>query len=47
MLRRCTGILQTGNYPNRTIRIVVPLVPGGGVDTLARMFAEKMQPKLG
>ena len=41
------GFSQTGNYPNRTIRIVVPFVPGGGVDTLARMFAEKMQPKLG
>ncbi len=41
------GFSQTDNYPNRTIRIVVPFVPGGGVDTLARMFAEKMQPKLG
>ena len=41
------GFSQTGNYPNRTIWIVVPFVPGGGVDTLARMFAEKMQPKLG
>ena len=37
----------TSSYPNRTIRLVVPFVPGGGVDTLARMFAEKMQPKLG
>jgi tripartite-type tricarboxylate transporter receptor subunit TctC len=41
------GFSQTGDYPNRTIRIVVPFVPGGGVDTLARMFAEKLQPKLG
>ena len=41
------GFSQTGNYPNRTVRIVVPFVPGGGVDTLARMMAEKMQPKLG
>jgi tripartite-type tricarboxylate transporter receptor subunit TctC len=41
------GFSKTDNYPNRTIRIVVPFVPGGGVDTLARMFAEKMQPKLG
>ena len=38
---------QAGNYPNRTIRIIVPFVPGGAVDTLARMFAEIMQPKLG
>jgi hypothetical protein len=35
------------SYPNRTIRLVVLFVPGGGVDTRARMFAEKMQPKLG
>jgi tripartite-type tricarboxylate transporter receptor subunit TctC len=41
------GFAQSGNYPNRSIRIVVPFVPGGGVDTLARMFAEKMQSKLG
>ena len=38
---------QTDTYPNRTIRLVVPFVPGGGVDTLARMMAEKMQPRLG
>jgi tripartite-type tricarboxylate transporter receptor subunit TctC len=41
------GFSQTADYPNRTIRLVVPFVPGGGVDTLARMFAEKMQAKLG
>jgi tripartite-type tricarboxylate transporter receptor subunit TctC len=41
------GFSQTGTYPDRTIRIVVPFVPGGGVDTLARMFVEKMQPRLG
>src|SRR5262245_39208383 len=37
----------TSSYPNRTIRLVVPFVPGGGVDTLARMFAEKISPSLG
>jgi tripartite-type tricarboxylate transporter receptor subunit TctC len=42
-----SGFSQTSNYPNRTIRIVVPFVPGGGVDTLARMMAERMQPKFG
>jgi tripartite-type tricarboxylate transporter receptor subunit TctC len=40
------GFSQTGTYPNRTMRIVVPFVPGGGVDTLARMFAERVQPRL-
>jgi tripartite-type tricarboxylate transporter receptor subunit TctC len=42
-----SGFSQPGDYPSRTVRIVVPFVPGGGVDTLARMMAEKMQPRLG
>ena len=28
-------------FPNRTIRIVVPVAPGGGVDTFARLIAAK------
>jgi tripartite-type tricarboxylate transporter receptor subunit TctC len=28
-------------FPNRTIRIVVPVAPGGGVDTFARLIAVK------
>jgi tripartite-type tricarboxylate transporter receptor subunit TctC len=34
-------------YPNRPIRIIVPFAPGGGVDTLARLMAEKMQANMG
>jgi tripartite-type tricarboxylate transporter receptor subunit TctC len=34
-------------YPSRTIRIVVPLAAGGGLDTLARVLAQKLQAKLG
>lgn len=34
-------------YPNRQIRIIVPLAPGGGLDTLARVLAQKFQAKLG
>jgi tripartite-type tricarboxylate transporter receptor subunit TctC len=29
-------------YPNRTVTIVVPFPPGGGVDALARVVAEKL-----
>lgn len=34
-------------FPDRTIKIVVPFAAGGGVDTLARLLAERMQGKLG
>lgn len=38
---------QSGNFPDRTIRVVVPFAAGGGVDTLARLMAERMQAKMG
>ena len=38
---------QGGKFPERTIRIVVPFAAGGGVDTLARLMAERMQAKMG
>ena len=31
-----------GDYPNRTVKIVVPAPPGGGPDLAARMIAEKL-----
>src|SRR5215217_5562477 len=34
-------------FPERNIRLVVPFAAGGGVDVLARLLAQKMQPKLG
>ncbi|MBF6630930.1 MAG: tripartite tricarboxylate transporter substrate binding protein [Comamonas sp.] len=31
------------NYPNKTIKIIAPLAPGGAVDILARLIADKLQ----
>jgi tripartite-type tricarboxylate transporter receptor subunit TctC len=38
---------QSGPWPNRPIRFVVPLPPGGSPDYLSRLFAERLQPVLG
>jgi tripartite-type tricarboxylate transporter receptor subunit TctC len=35
------------NYPARAIRLVVPIVPGGSVDLIARRFAQKIGEPLG
>ena len=41
------GAAQAQDYPTRTISLVVPYPPGGGVDTLARVVAEKLSGALG
>lgn len=38
---------QEAKFPSHTVRIIVPFPPGGGVDTLARLIAEKIQTKSG
>jgi tripartite-type tricarboxylate transporter receptor subunit TctC len=34
---------QDADYPNRTIRIIVSAPPGGGVDIVARLVADRLQ----
>jgi tripartite-type tricarboxylate transporter receptor subunit TctC len=34
---------QAQNYPNRTIRIVVPYAPGGGVSVVGQIIGQKLQ----
>ena len=35
------------DYPNRTVRIIVPSAPGGGYDVIGRVLAERLSPDLG
>jgi len=41
----CAGPISAGaqDYPNKTVRIVVPYGPGGGVSLLAQQVGQKMQ----
>src|SRR5689334_20706899 len=34
-------------YPGKPIRIIVPLVPGGGTNNVARLIAERMKESFG
>ncbi len=36
-------VVRAQGFPNRAIRIVVPVSPGGGVDTFARLIAAKVK----
>lgn len=39
--------VYAAEYPNRTIKMIIPFAPGGGSDTLGRVLAEKMGNELG
>ena len=46
----CALVLPAGaqdTYPSRPIKLVVPYAAGGPADMLARMVAERLQPRLG
>src|ERR1700687_5446300 len=45
----CLGAAPPGaqNYPDHRIKIVVPCAPGGPVDVVARLVAQRMSPILG
>ena len=35
------------DYPDRVVRVIVPVAAGGGVDVMARMLAQKLSERLG
>ena len=41
------AVLAEDSYPNKPIRVIVGMAPGGATDVLARTLAEKMAPSLG
>lgn len=41
------GPAQAQDYPNKPITIVVPLAAGSGMDSLVRLYADKLQTSLG
>jgi tripartite-type tricarboxylate transporter receptor subunit TctC len=42
-----TLTVQAQQYPTKSIRLIVPLAPGGGNDTIARLIGQKISPTLG
>src|SRR5262245_43436281 len=40
-------VMLTQDYPSRPITLIVPHAPGAGVDTSARILAERMKTTLG
>src|SRR5689334_2123044 len=42
-----TGTALAQKYPSKTVRVIVPQLPGDSCDTLARLLGQKMGERLG
>lgn len=47
LLLLAAGSLQAQNYPTAPVRFLVPFPPGGGIDTMGRMFGSKLSEAIG
>src|SRR5882724_8151902 len=47
LLALSASLAHAQDYPTRTISLIVPYPPGGGVDAMARVVAEKLSGALG
>jgi tripartite-type tricarboxylate transporter receptor subunit TctC len=47
LLASATLALAQGAYPTKTIKIIAPVQPGGGVDLVARQVGDRLQKALG
>jgi tripartite-type tricarboxylate transporter receptor subunit TctC len=43
----CQATAPAQNYPTQTVKVIVPFVPGGPVDALARVVVQHLQGRLG
>src|SRR5687768_3627548 len=41
------ALAQSSDYPTRPIRMIVPIAPGGGVDTMARTIGPLLNARIG
>lgn len=47
VLGLCPAVTLAQTYPNKTIRLIVPFPPGGGVDFIGRIMAKGLSERMG